>query len=144
MVEVDLLVSNRLSAETAADVESGFRALGLTATVRVLPTRRSAELSWLVLATLPLVSFLNAVGAKAAEGAVQSLRDVVRRMFTDKRAGTGASRALVLQDVGSSAQVILDPDLPAEGYRALFTGDLPFASGATFRFDPVRGAWVAD
>jgi hypothetical protein len=145
-VKVDLVLSDRMTTEITDEIETEFRSLGLVPTVRLLRTRRSAELSWMILATLPLASFLNALGSYVAEDTFRSLRRLLGRAGSrqDRAPAAAGPRTLVLRDTESTTEVILDPDLSIEGYRALLASDLSVLSGTTMRYDPVRRSWVTD
>lgn len=142
-MEVDLIMSDNLSADVMDSIEAEFRAWGLAPTVRLFPPRRSAELGLLVLATLPLVSFLNTLGAKFAEDAFQCLRDLVQRILPERPTTTRNVHPLIFQDTKSGTKVALESNLPIEGYRALLATDLTTSPGATLRYDRAQHAWVA-
>ncbi|WP_051871579.1 hypothetical protein [Streptomyces sclerotialus] len=140
-MEVDLVLSDKLSADVMDDIEAEFRGWGLTPTVRLLPPRRGAQFDLLVLATLPLASFLNTLASKFAEDAFQSLRNLIQRVLPGRTTATGTAHVLVLQDEQSGTRITLEPDLPIEGYHALLTSDLAASPGATLRYDRARHAW---
>jgi hypothetical protein len=89
---------------------------------------------------LPLQAFLSGLGSKLAEDAYHGLKDVVVRILRRSNPGR-RERALVLQDTATGLQVVLEPDLPIEGYRRLVTLDLSAFHGGPVRYDRSRNAW---
>jgi hypothetical protein len=123
-----------VSAEQERLLVDGFARLGVAARARVVPARRGVgDLSWLVLVSLPLQAFLTAVGSKLTEDAHHGLRDLVGRLISRKRPAAGAQRPMVLRDAATGLQIVLEPDLPDDGYRQLVGLDL-----SQFRLGPVR------
>jgi hypothetical protein len=141
-MDADLLVSRGMTAEASSDVEQAFAAAGLRPTLRRVPAHRGAEqLSWLVIAALPLTSFLTTLGAKLAEDAYKELRLLGHRVL--RHAPDRTARSLVLEDDDSGTRVVLDGDLPDEGYRALLALDVAGRRGAVLVYDRGAGQWVA-
>jgi hypothetical protein len=152
-ISADLIVDATVADQhdLLVDTLSAFDALGVHASVKVMQPRRGAEeLQWLVLAALPLQSFLSAVGAKIADDAYQAFQQALRRLFQHKPDGQAADpeavapRPVVLQDKATGIQVVLDRDLPAEGYEQLLSLDL-----SRYRFGPVHydkslGRWRSE
>jgi hypothetical protein len=134
----ELLVDPALAPDQRAIVVSAFTALGVRVSVTTMPPRRgAADLQWLIIAVLPLQSFLATVGAKMADDAYSGFRNAISRLFHRKAEGQadGAAepRPIILQDKRSGIQVVLDHDLPAAGYEQLLGLDL-----SRFRFGPVH------
>jgi hypothetical protein len=141
-VDADLLVSRTLTAEAMDDIEQAFRAVGLRPTAyRVPPRRGPDEVSWLVIAALPLTSFLTTLGSKLAEDSYKELRQLARRVL--RRAPDTKPSTLILEDQDSGTQIVLDAELPDTGYRALLTTDVAGHRGETLSYDKVAGRWVA-
>jgi hypothetical protein len=138
-LDADLFVSRLIGPEDLDEMEQAFRSVGLRPVTYQAPPRRSAEdLSWLVIAALPLSSFLTSLSATLAEDSYKELRRLARRVF-----GRGSKPlTLVLEDRDTGTQVILEPDLPEDGYRALLGADLTSYAGAKVRYDRGHGRWV--
>jgi len=142
-VDAELVVNRGLTAEDVADIQEAFRALGLATSARVAPRLRGQELSWLVLASLPLSGFLTTLGTSMAEDAYTRLKGLVRRVLLRGQGASGNTGALLLEDRATGALVVMDVDLPDEAYSALFATDLSVGSGATFRYDATHHRWAA-
>jgi hypothetical protein len=141
-LRTDLLVSPTASSADVEEIEQAFRAAGLRPTAHRVPSRRGPEqFSWLVIAALPLSSFLTTLGAKLAEDSYKELRQLTLRVLG--RAPSSNPSTLVLEDQDNGTQVILEPDLPDDGYRALLATDLTGYTGGRVRYDRRRGRWVA-
>jgi hypothetical protein len=140
-LDAHLLVDHRLSPDDLEDIEQAFRAAGLRPTVYRTPARRGPEeLNWLVIAAIPLSSFLTTMGTKLAEDSYKELRQLARRVFG--KAPASKPSPLVLEDQDTGTQVVLEPDLPEVGYRALLETDLAGYSGDTVRYDPAQERWI--
>jgi hypothetical protein len=140
-LDTRLLISRAASREDVEEIKQAFSAAGLDPTAyRVPPRRGPEELSWLVIAALPLSSFLTTLGAKLADDSYKELRRLTRRVLT--RAPAAAPSTLVLEDRDSGTQVVLEPDLPDDGYRALLATDLTGHTGGRVRYDRDGGRWV--
>ncbi|HYS37205.1 MAG TPA: hypothetical protein VEO01_16425 [Pseudonocardiaceae bacterium] len=86
--------------------------------VRRQPVHRGAdELTWLVLASLPLQAFLSGLGGEAVKDAYAGLKKLVVRLSHHRKAISTVP--LVLADVRTGLRIALDADLPAEAYRQL-------------------------
>jgi hypothetical protein len=126
-----LFVVPDLGPDEEQALANALRDLGIEPQVRALPARRSADqVAWLVLAMLPLNSFLTALGTKAGEDGYHWLRSVIGRLAPKRVAESTAP--LVIQDPGTGLQVVLPPDLPAQAYTQLLALDL-----TRFRLGPV-------
>ena len=142
-MDADVLVSSQVRADLVTEIEAAFRDAGLSAAVRRVPARRGpAELGWLVIATIPLSSFLTTLTAKLAEDSYKGLRQLTRRVLS--RAAAPATGTLVLEDRGTGTQVVLEADLPDDAYRALLASGLTGTADVTMRYDRSRQRWVAD
>jgi len=134
LLSADVFVNVQLPHEQEALIVGALTALGVSARVRVLPRRRSSGLQWLILAALPLQAFLTGIGGRIADDAYKRFQDTVRKLLRREPADqASAIRPMVLQDAVSGLQIVLDHDLPAEGYRQLLTLDL-----SKFRLGPVH------
>ncbi len=123
-------------------IVDAFRAVGVTAHTRTVPTRRGMqELYWLVLATLPLQGFLTGLGEAVGEEAFRRLKRLVGRVREARASGTSAAEPLVLQDAETGLQVVLEADLPPEAYEALPALDLSEFERGPLRYDRQRREW---
>jgi hypothetical protein len=138
-----------LDAEVPADRErllvDVFGRLGVTAHTRVLPTRRGVtELNWLVLVALPLQAFLGSVGTKFADDAYRGLRALLGQLMREDRPQPAGERPMVLRDDATGLEVVLDPDLPEEGYRQLFALDLTDYQLGPVHYDRHQRRWRSE
>lgn len=128
----------------AADLAEQLRRLGLDPRFDPLPDLRGGDLTWLVLASLPLAGFLGTLGTKLAEDGYTGLRDLVARIAHHHRRRSGAgTHALLLEDEGTGTLVELDEALPDESYRRLLEVDLSANAGVTLRYETRTGRWTA-
>jgi hypothetical protein len=136
----ELLFDHDVGAETAGVLEAAFRQLGFATEVRRrLPHRGPDELTWLMLAALPLQAFLSGIGAEAVKDVYAKAKQLAA--FGKKSAGTVP---LVLQDTNSGLKVILEADLPVDAIRQLVGLDLsPFRSGP-LHYDRHRKTWRSE
>jgi hypothetical protein len=141
----EVLIAAEVSAEEEQAIVEAFRALGVAARARMVPTRRSLEqLQWLVLAALPLHAFLSELGSAAAQDAAQCLKRLVGRVVGTKRATASSEQVLVLQDAVTRLQVVLEADLPLEAYQALVALDLSVFRQGPVHYDRQRGKWHSE
>jgi hypothetical protein len=147
----EVLITAEVSAEEEQAIVEAFRALGVAARARMVPTRRSLEqLQWLVLAALPLHAFLSELGSAAAQDAAQCLKRLVGRVVGTKRATASSEQVLVLvlvlvlQDAVTRLQVVLEADLPLDAYQALVTLDLSVFRQGPVHYDRQRGKWHSE
>jgi hypothetical protein len=131
----DVLVDGPLPAEREALIHQALATLGASGRIRVLPPLRGAtELQWLVMMTLPLQAFLGSIGSKFGEDAYRSFQNIVRKLLhPDDTPPAAPTRPIVLKDAASGLRIVLDLDLPPEGYQQLLTLNL-----SQFRFGPVH------
>jgi hypothetical protein len=140
-LDAHLLVDRRLSPDDLEDIEQAFRSVGLHPTVYRAPARRGPEeLNWLVIAAIPLSSFLTTLGTKLAEDSYKELRQLAHRVFG--RAPASKPSTLVLEDQDTGTQVLLEADLDDTGYRALLKTDLAGLSGERVRYDRTQERWI--
>jgi len=142
----DILIDEQVSQEQEALIVGTLTALGISARVKILPRRRSvSDLQWLVLAVLPLQAFLTSIGGKVADDTYKGFQNAVRKLLRRENATeTTAARPLVLQDTTSGLQIVLDDDLPAEGYRQLLTLDLSMFRLGPVHYDRTRQRWRSE
>ena len=143
-ISTDILVDAQFSPEQEALIVAALAELGISARVRVLPPRRSAhELQWLVLMALPLEAFLTSVGTRFGEDASRGFQNAVRKVLRREHA-TAIERPLVLQDATSGLRIVLDRDLPAEGYEQLLTLDLSQFHIGPVHYDRSERRWRSE
>lgn len=141
----EVLVTAEVSAEEEQVIVEIFRGLGVVARTRMVPTRRGLEqLHWLVLATLPLYAFLSGLGSAAAQDVAKGLKRLAARVVGAKHKTTSSEQVLVLQDVATRLQVVLEADLPVEAYQALVTLDLSAFRQGPVHYDRLRGRWRSE
>jgi hypothetical protein len=142
----DVFVDARLTPEWQDVIVDTLAALGASARVKAVPSRRGgSELQWMILATLPLQAFLAGLGTKIADDAYQALQDAVRRLLRRKPAGRATViRPLILQDASTGLQIILEHDLPAEGYRQLMILNLSRYRRGPLHYDRTQRRWRSE
>jgi hypothetical protein len=138
-----------LDAEVPADQErllmSIFGELGVTAHTRIVPPRRGVtELNWLVLVALPLQAFLGNVGSKFADDAYRGLKALVGQLVHGDRPAPAGQRPMVLRDEATGLELVLEADLPDEGYRQLFGLDLSQFQVGPVHYDRHRRRWRSE
>jgi hypothetical protein len=138
-----VVVGPGLDPAALADLAEGFRALGLEPTLAPTPRIRGGELTWLVLASLPLSAFLSTFGTKLAEDGYAGLHHLVARIARHGRGSHPHAHALVLEDEISGTLVQLDDDLRDDGYRALVELDLSEHVGVILRYEAASRRWIA-
>jgi hypothetical protein len=142
-MDADVTISPTLSTDDQDDVMRVFRQLGVSPRVAMARPLRGGELSWLVLASLPLVAFLNTLGTKIAEDGYSGLRDLVLKLSRHDHRRDGSTKSLLLQDERTGTLIELVADLPDDGYQLLLTLNLSENAGARMRYDPKERRWLA-
>jgi hypothetical protein len=142
----DIFVDGQLSSEREDLIVDALTALGVSARVRILPRRRSAsELQWLVLAALPLQAFLTNIGGKIADDTYKRFQNAVRKILRrEHTAERPTTRPMVLQDTTSGLRIVLDHDLPAEGYQQLLSLDLSLFRLGPVHYDRTQQRWRSE
>jgi hypothetical protein len=144
-LEADVLLDAEVPVDQERRLVHTFGLLGVTARTRIVPSRRGVgELNWLILVSLPLQTFLGSVGTKFAEDAYQGLKGLVGRLVHRDPPTPGDQRPMVLRDMATGLQVVLEPDLPDEGYRQLFGLDLSQFQLGPVHYDRHRGRWRSE
>lgn len=143
--EADVLIDAEVPVDQERLLVDVLAQLGITARMRVVPARRGVgELSWIVLASLPLQAFLANLGTSFADEAYQGLRSVVRRLLHRDPATPGDQRPMVLRDVATGLQVVLEPDLPDEAFHRLVGLDLSQFRLGPVHYDRHQGRWRSE
>lgn len=142
----DVLVDSPLSAEREALISQALATLGASGRIRVMPLRRGAsDLQWLILVTLPLQAFLGSIGGKFGEDAYRGFQNIIRRLFRPDQAAPAAhSRPIVLKDAASGLQIVLDTELPTEGYQQLLALDLSQFRSGPVHYDRAARRWRSE
>jgi hypothetical protein len=142
----ELFTDGQLSADRADLIAGALTALGVSVRVKILPRRRSAsDLQWLVLAALPLQAFLTSIGGNFADDAYKGFQDAVRKLLHREHAAEQAAvRPMVLQDTDSGLQIVLDHDLPADGYQQLLSLDLSRFRLGPLHYDRSQQRWRSE
>jgi hypothetical protein len=145
-LSADIFTEEQLSTEREELITGALAALGVSTRVRILPRRRSlSDLQWLVLAALPLQAFLTGIGGKIADDAYKEFQDAVRKLLHRNPSELrSATRPMVLQDTASGLQIVLDHDLPAEGYQQLLTLDLSRFRLGPIHYDRAQQRWRSE
>jgi hypothetical protein len=143
--QADVLIDGDVPVDQERLLVDALARLGVTARTRVVPARRGVqELGWVVLASLPLQAFLTKLGSSVAEEAVQGLRSLVRRLLHRDAPTPAEGRPMVLRDAATGLEVVLEPDLPDEAFRALVGLDLSQFELGPVHFDRHRGRWRSE
>ncbi|WP_326690811.1 hypothetical protein OIE63_29225 [Streptomyces sp. NBC_01795] len=160
----ELLVDREVTDEAAHALSAHFSDAGYAVTTRrVLEDRGLEELTWIVLAALPLQAFLSGLGNEAVTDAYRGLKALVTRIrpgaSADADAGSGAVPSardgvgvgvgtdageavpLVLQDPGTRLRIVLEADLPEEAYAQLTRLDLTAFRIGPLHYDRALGRW---
>jgi hypothetical protein len=143
----EIFFDEHIPAAQERGLVDALAALGVRTRVKVVPARRGlGELHWLVLVTVPLQAFLSSVGSKFAEGAYQSLKHAVRRLLGHEQEQPAAevARPLVLQDIASELQVVLEADLPDAAYQQLVGLDLAKFQLGPLHYDRHQRRWRSE
>ncbi|MET9265620.1 hypothetical protein [Amycolatopsis sp. NPDC004079] len=138
----ELIFDHDVSAESAGAVEDVFRELGFAPSARRRLTHRGpAELTWLMLASLPLQAFLTGLGGEV----VKDLYAKAKKLAPGAKEGKSDPRPpLVLQDAKTELNVVLEADLPAEAIRALAGLDLAAYRNGPLHYDRHRKKWRSE
>ena len=135
----EVLHDDRIGDDDEQSILAALTACGVAARARVIPPRRDTQtLTWLMLISLPLQSFLSAAGEKFAADAYERFTRAVGRLLGRHRQaedtpGTGDPPVLVLQDPATGLRIVLEPDLPDETHEQLRALDL-----SRYRFGPLH------
>jgi hypothetical protein len=109
----EVLITETISAEDATQLVEDFEMIGLTADLREVSLRRSIDdIAWFVLAALLLQPFLDKLAEDFVADAYERINAFMTVLLHGRRSSTGTRRLLVLQDVLTGVQIVLEPDLP--------------------------------
>lgn len=144
-VPANVRVAAHVSPEDVRQLLDDFRSIGLDPTARVVPTRRGlSDFPWLVVVTLPLQLFLSTLMQELAGDAYTRLKALVGRVLHHEQQRDEGRRVLVFQDTATGAQVVLEHDLPPEGYRQLFRVDLAALTHGPLHYDRSKHEWRSE
>jgi hypothetical protein len=141
--QAELIFDHGISEELAADLESSFRKLGfVTNARRRLAHRGPNELTWLMLAALPLQAFLSGIGSEA----VKDLYAKTKKLSpSGKKTGTAAKQVpLVLQDTTTGLTIIMEADLPTDAIKKLVGLDLAGYRTGPLHYDRHQEKWRSE
>jgi hypothetical protein len=144
-LSTDVLVAHPISREEATQMVDAFKAVGLNADIRLISARRSVnDVAWLVLAALPVQPFLNQFAGTFGTDAYEHLKGFVSRVLHRQRISTSVAPLLVLQDIDTGVQVVLEHDLPIEGYQELFRFDFSVIRRGPLHYDLHHHRWRSE
>ena len=145
-ISADILFGAEPTPEQEALAAEALAVLGGSGRIRVMPLQRGLEdLPWLVLLTLPLQAFLTSMGTKLGTDAYQGLQRIVSTLLHPERATPPTDRRpIVLQDATSGLRIILDRDLPADGYDQLLSLDLTRFRSGPVHYDRAGRRWRSE
>jgi hypothetical protein len=144
-VRAELIFDHEIADELTEELVVTFREFGFdTEFRRTLTHRGVAELSWLLLAALPLQAFLTGLGSEAVKDLYAGVKKLTRNRAAKKTAGNGGTIPLVLQDSNSDLKIILEADLPEEAYQQLAGLDLSAYKIGPLHYDRQRKAWRSE
>lgn len=137
---VELLFGQEVPPERTEEIASIFLAAGVAVRARhSLAHRGGAELTWIVLAALPLQAFLTELGSQVLDDLYKAIKERFARRGKDSRAAEPVP--LVVQDMASGLRIIVEADLPAAAYEQLATLDLSTFHNGPLHYDWHRSAW---
>jgi hypothetical protein len=142
----DIFVDAHLAPEVEDIAVRALAALGVSARVRVLsPRRGTSELQWVILAALPLQAFLTGIGTKIADDAYKGFQEAVRKLRRQEPADKLPDPPpMVLQDSASGLRIVLDHDLPADGYQQLLALDVSQYRLGPVHYDRAQRRWRSE
>lgn len=142
---VELLLDGKVSDEIERQLVATFNRVGFaTECRRKLADRDAAELSWLVLAALPIHAFLSGLSSEAAKDVYASVKALTRRKGKGGAHDSDRRIPLVLQDSDSGLRIVLEEDLPIEAYQLLIGLDLAAYQVGPLHYDRYRGVWRSE
>ena len=140
----ELIIDHEIADELAQQMVAAFQEFGYDTTFRrPLAHRGVTELSWLMLAALPLQAFLSGLGSEAVKDMYANVKKLSMNRLT-KNAGATGARPLVLQDSHSELKIILEPDLPVAAYQDLTSLDLSAYRIGPLHYDRQRRVWRSE
>jgi hypothetical protein len=145
-IPADVMFGAEPTPEQEALVTEALALVGASGRIRVLPLYRGLEdLPWLILLTVPLQAFLTSMGSKLGNDAYQGFQNIVGKLLHPERvAQVAVRRPLVLQDAANGLQIVLDHDLPADGYEQLLGLDLTRFRAGPVHYDRASRRWRSE
>jgi hypothetical protein len=142
VLEAQVLVSSEVPPNKDDELIAAFASLGVAASSRVVPPRRSiGEIQWMILISLPVQAFLTALVSKLAEDAYKRLKSLVGRALGQPSATHERPKVLILQDPTTRLQIILEDNLPTGAYQRLLALDLATVHGVPLYYDRRHDRW---
>ena len=133
---VSVLIEAEASQAEVDLVQRVFDEAGAPAIVRAGYGRNSADqLPWIILVTAPLAALVTGFLGKAGADGWDALRDLVVRIYQERRALGGRDGAIQVDE--GERQIILTENITDAGYRAITS--LP--PGGYYVWDAARGEW---
>lgn len=146
-ITAELLLIRGLPASAEADVLEFFELFDTGGECRRAHSLRSPEIEWLVLAALPLQAFLQNLGTLAVEDAYRAFKRLIgslRHHESHTRTSKEDKSSIVLEDINSGLQIVVESDLPEIAFRQLSDLDLAQFRTGRVRFDRALDCWRAD
>ncbi len=146
--QVEILATSAVTPDDLADLASEVRNWGVEPLVRRMPARRgAAELSWLVLLTIPAEVIAKTMLERFAADAYTGLRRLVERLVRGARRHNGVGSEppdkVLVESGNTGAQFTLEADLPIEAYHQMFAEIAGRAADEGVRvFDRESLRWV--
>lgn len=138
----ELLFARGVDVDLTTGVAAEFRRFGFVTEVRTRHSHRGPdEITWLMLAALPLQAFLSGVGAEMVKDVYTKAKQL---RPSGKKAKSDGLVPLVLQDAESELKVILEADLPPEAIRQLVELDLGAYRTGPLHYDRTRKKWRSE
>jgi hypothetical protein len=145
LIPTEVLFAGKLPPQEATQLVHDFEIVGLAADVREVSRRRSlGNIAWLILAAVPLKSFLDQLVKESATDAYRRFSTFVDSVFRRGKETTRPPSVLVLRDTLTGVQVVLEPDLPAEGFKQLLNLDLATVRRGPLHYDRHRRQWRSE
>lgn len=137
----ELIFDYGADIDMAAGLEAEFRRLGFATERRTRHAHRGPdEITWLMLASLPLQAFLSGIGTEV----VGDLYVKAKKLATSGKKKADGRVPLVLRDTESELKVILESDLPPEAIRQLTGLDLSAYRIGPLHYDRAVKKWRSE
>ena len=140
----ELIIDHEVADALEKQLVTVFREFGFdTTSRRTLAHRGMSELTWLVLAALPLQAFLSGLGSEAVKDIYAAVKKLAKNRTKKAPAEAGAV-PMVLQDANSELRIVLEPDLPVKAYQQLTALDLSAYRIGPLHYDRQRSRWRSE
>ncbi|GAA4232491.1 hypothetical protein GCM10022254_32500 [Actinomadura meridiana] len=136
----ELIFDYSVDTDLAAGLEAEFRRIGFATERRTRHAHRGPdEITWLMLAALPLHAFLSSISSEVAGDLYAKAKTLATA--GKKGAGSNGRVPLILQDAESGLKVILEADLPPEAISQLIGLELGAHETGPLRYDRAGQRW---